>query len=54
VELLAGLFAAAALVALLVAVSRRWGGPRLYVARVSALWIVAAILALIAVWLALD
>ena len=48
-------FAAAfvALVALLIWTSRRWGRPRLYVPGVVALWVAAALLALIVVALAL-
>ena len=44
----------AGLALLLVWTSRRWGAPRLYVARRTALWIVAAILAVIIIWLVLD
>jgi hypothetical protein len=39
----------AGLVILLVYTSRRWGRPRLYVRGVLALWLVAAILAVILV-----
>ena len=44
----------AGLVLVLVWTSRRWGLPRLYVRRTTALWLVAAILAVIVLWLVLD
>jgi hypothetical protein len=44
----------ACLVALLIWTSRRWGGPRLYLRGTAAVWVVAALLAAIVLWLAVD
>jgi hypothetical protein len=44
----------ASLVLLLVWTRRRWGQPRLYVRRTAALWLLAALLAAVIVWLILD
>ena len=44
----------AVLVFALVFTSRRWGRPRLYVRGVVALWLVAAIIAALVLWLAFD
>jgi hypothetical protein len=53
-DVLAAVGAVAGLALLLVWTSRRWGAPRLYVRRKTALWIVAALLAVIVIWLVLD
>jgi hypothetical protein len=42
------------LVLLLVWTRRRWGEPRLYVRGKAALWLAAAIVAAIVLWLAVD
>ena len=44
----------AGLALLLVWTRRRWGHPRLHVRGAAALWLMAAILAAILIWLALD
>lgn len=53
-DVLLALGVIAALVASLVWTRRRWGEPRLYVRGRAALWLVAAILALIFLRITLD
>jgi hypothetical protein len=53
-DLLAAVGVLAGLALAFVWTNRRWGAPRLYVRRRTALWIVAAILAVIIIWLVLD
>jgi hypothetical protein len=52
VDVLASLLVVALLVGLLIWTRRRWGQPRLYMRGIVALWVAAAILALIVVSLA--
>jgi hypothetical protein len=54
VELLAALAILAVLVVLLIAVSRRYGRPRLYMRPFVALWIIAVLFAVLFVWLWSD
>jgi hypothetical protein len=53
VDVLAALSIVAGLVLLLIWTSRRWGPPRLYVSSRLALWLVAALLAVIVLALVL-
>jgi hypothetical protein len=54
VEAVAAVVVLAGLVLLFAAVSRRFGAPRLYTRPVVALWIVAALFALLLLWLAVS
>jgi hypothetical protein len=54
VEVVAALGVIGCLGLLLAWTSRRWGRPRLYLPVWLALWAVAAILAMLVLWLALD